>query len=61
MLADILFAEQLREPVTQETNAAWESAHLDVKSLCANATVLDRTFHECLRLKAGEPALARKC
>lgn len=53
MLAHILFDEQLRKAVKQEVNAAWKSEQLDVKFLCANATVLDRTFHECLRLKAG--------
>lgn len=53
MLAHILFDEQLRQAVKQEVNAAWESEHLDVKFLCTNAPVLDRTFHECLRLKAG--------
>ena len=53
MLAHILFDEQLREAVKQEVNAAWISEQLDVKFLCANAPVLDRTFHECLRLKTG--------
>ncbi|KAI4273322.1 MAG: hypothetical protein L6R38_006366 [Xanthoria sp. 2 TBL-2021] len=53
VLARILFDEQLREAVKEEVNAAWKSEHLDVKSLCANATVLDGTFHECLRLSAG--------
>lgn len=53
MLAHILFDEQLCKAVKQEVNSAWESEQLDIKSLCANATVLDRTFHECLRLKAG--------
>lgn len=53
MLAHILFDEELRKAVKQEVNAAWISEHLDVKFLCANAKVLDRVFHECLRLKAG--------
>lgn len=53
MLAHILYDEQLRKAVKQEVDAAWESEHLDVKLLCNNAKVLDRTFHECLRLKAG--------
>ncbi|KAI4200986.1 MAG: hypothetical protein LQ350_003555 [Teloschistes chrysophthalmus] len=53
VLAHILHDEQLRISVKQEVEAAWESKHLDVKLLCAHAPVLDRTFHECLRLKAG--------
>ena len=53
MLAHILFDEQLRKAVKEEVNAAWKSEHLDVKFLGANATVLNRTFHESLRLKAG--------
>ncbi|KAL8762221.1 MAG: hypothetical protein Q9184_001738 [Pyrenodesmia sp. 2 TL-2023] len=53
VVAKILFDKQLRKAVKEEVNAAWQSQHLDVKSLCANATVLDRIFHECLRLKAG--------
>lgn len=53
VLAHILFDEQLRKAVKEEVNAAWKSEHLDIKSLSANATVLNRTFHECLRLKAG--------
>lgn len=60
VLAHILFDGQLRKAVKQEVNAAWESEHLDVQLLCANATVLDRTFHECLRLKAGV-MMRRKC
>lgn len=53
VLAHILFDEQLRQAVKQEVDAAWKSEHLDIKFLCANATILDNTFHECLRLKAG--------
>ena len=53
MVTQILFDEQLRKAVKEEVNTAWQSEDLDVKFLCANATVLDRTFHECLRLKAG--------
>ena len=53
MLAHILFDKKLRQDVKEEVSAAWKSGHLDVKSLSANATVLNRTFHECLRLKAG--------
>ena len=53
MLARILFNEQLRKAVKQEINTAWKSGHLDVKFLCANAMVLNRVFHECLRLAAG--------
>lgn len=53
VIAHILYDEQLRKAVKQEVNAAWKSEHLDLKFLCTNAQVLDRTFHECLRLKAG--------
>ncbi|KAL8643689.1 MAG: hypothetical protein Q9226_008186 [Calogaya cf. arnoldii] len=53
VLAHVLFDDQLREAVKEEVNAAWTSGHLDVKFLCANGKVLDRTFHECLRLTAG--------
>lgn len=60
VLVHILVDGQLRKAVKQEVNAAWESEHLDVQLLCANATVLDRTFHECLRLKAGV-MMRRKC
>lgn len=53
VLAHILFDEQLRETVKLEVDAAWGSEHLDMDFLCANSPVLDITFHECLRLKAG--------
>lgn len=53
VLAYILYDERLRHAVKQEVNAAWESGELDIKSLCVNATVLNSTFHECLRLNAG--------
>lgn len=44
---------QIYDTVRQEVNASWKSEQLDIKSLCANAPILDATFHECLRLKAG--------
>lgn len=53
MLAYILFEERLRNAVKSEVNAAWKSGELDIKFLCANAPVLNNTFHECLRLDAG--------
>ena len=53
MLAYILFDNNLYKAAREEVNGAWDGGNLDVKTLCANATVLDRTFHECLRLKAG--------
>lgn len=53
VLAHIVTDERLRDAVKKEVNAAWNSEQLDIKFLCANAPVLDDTFHECLRLKAG--------
>lgn len=53
MVAHILFDEELRKAIKEEVSAAWRAEHLDVRFLSANAPVLDRTFHECLRLKAG--------
>ena len=53
MLAHIVSDERLRGAIKQEVNAAWESEQLNIKLLCENAPMLDGTFHECLRLKAG--------
>ena len=53
VLAHIISDERLHDAVKQEVNAAWKSEQLDIKFLCANSPILDDTFHECLRLKAG--------
>ena len=53
MLAHIISDDQLYRDVKLEVDTAWKSEQLDIKFLCANAPVLDDTFNECLRLKAG--------
>lgn len=53
VLAYIVSDERLHDTVKQEVDAAWKLEQLDIKSLCANAPVLDGVFHECLRHKAG--------
>ncbi|KAH7304460.1 cytochrome P450 [Stachybotrys elegans] len=57
LIAYILYDKALFESVKAETDAAWSSGQLDIKSLHMNSPNLDAAFNEVLRLKNSAAAV----
>lgn len=53
VMAYLLYDDEIKELVRQETEAAWKSGKLDIKFLCANCPNLEAIFNEALRLNGG--------
>lgn len=52
-MAYLLYDDDIKELVRQETEAAWKSGKLDIKFLCANCPNMEAIFNEALRLNGG--------